>query len=141
MVKSMLSYSSLPFSLWMQASKIILYLLNRVPSKTISKTSFELWMRRKLNLRNMHVWGCSTEVRIYNSHKKKVDSRTTNDFFIGYLGKFKGYGFYYLDHSMRMVEIGNTRFLENDNIGRSMEPHKVEIEEVTYNFFYCFYSC
>ena len=42
MLRSMLSYSSLPLSLWMYALKINMYLLNRVPSKAVPKKPFEL---------------------------------------------------------------------------------------------------
>ena len=43
MVRSILSNSSLPISLWMEALKTVVYLLNRVPTKTVLMTSFELW--------------------------------------------------------------------------------------------------
>ena len=43
MVRSMLSNSKLSLSLWMYALKTVVYLLNRVPSKAVSKTPFELW--------------------------------------------------------------------------------------------------
>ena len=33
----------LPVSLWMYALKTAMYLLNRVPSKAVQKTPFELW--------------------------------------------------------------------------------------------------
>ena len=42
MVRSMLSNSTLPLSLWMYALKTAVYLLNRVPSKVVPKTPFEL---------------------------------------------------------------------------------------------------
>ena len=42
MVRSMLSHSSLPSSLWLYALKTVIYLLNRVPSKAVPKTHFEL---------------------------------------------------------------------------------------------------
>ena len=42
MVRSMISDSSLPKSLWIYALKIAMYLLNRLPSKAVSKTPFEL---------------------------------------------------------------------------------------------------
>jgi transposase InsO family protein len=42
MVRSMLSNSSLPISLWMEALKTAVYLLNRVLYKTVPKTPFEL---------------------------------------------------------------------------------------------------
>ena len=72
----MLSKSTVPISLWMYALKTTMYLLNRVPSKAVQKTPFELWTGRKPSLRHMHVWGCQAEVRIYNPQEKKLDART-----------------------------------------------------------------
>ena len=54
MVRSMLSYSILPLSLWMHALKTVAYLLNRVPSKVVSTTPYELWIGKKPNLRHLH---------------------------------------------------------------------------------------
>ena len=42
MVRSILGYSSVPISLWSEALKTAVYILNRVPSKAITKTLFEL---------------------------------------------------------------------------------------------------
>lgn len=94
MVRSMLSNSSLPVSLWMYALKTAMYLLNRVPSKAVQKTHFELWTGRKPSLRHLHVWGCQAEIRIYNPQEKKLDARTISGYFIGYPEKSKGYRFY-----------------------------------------------
>ena len=47
------------------------YLLNRVPSKAVRKTPFELWTGMKASLRHLHVWGCVAEVRVYNPQEKK----------------------------------------------------------------------
>ena len=93
MDRSMLSNSSLPVSLWMYALKTAMYLLNRVPSKVVQKTPFELWTGRKPSLRHLHVWGCQVEIRIYNPQEKKLDARTTSGYFISYLVKSKGYIF------------------------------------------------
>ena len=38
--------------------------------------------------------------------------------------------FYCPNHSMRIVEIGNARFIENGEISGSTVPRKVEIKEV-----------
>jgi transposase InsO family protein len=46
MVRSMLSYSSLPLGLWMEALKTAIHILNRVPSKSVAKTPYELWTGR-----------------------------------------------------------------------------------------------
>ena len=66
MVRSMLSDSTLPVSLWMYALKTVMYLLNRIPSKVVPNTSFELWINRTPSIRHLHVWGCQIEIRIYN---------------------------------------------------------------------------
>ena len=48
MVRSMISNESLPISLWTYALKNAMYLQNRVPSKAVQKTPFELWMEGNL---------------------------------------------------------------------------------------------
>ena len=47
MVRSMLSYSFLPISFWGYALETATYLLNLIPSKSVSKTPTELWNGRK----------------------------------------------------------------------------------------------
>ena len=107
-----------------------MYILNRVPSKVVPKTPFVLWTGRKPSLRHIHIWGCPAEARIYNPHEKKLDSRTISGYFIGYPDKSKGYRFYCPNHSVRIVETGNARFLENGEISGSNEPRKVDVEEI-----------
>ena len=43
MVRSMLSSSKIPKSLWIEALKTTVSILNRVPTKVVSKTPFELF--------------------------------------------------------------------------------------------------
>ena len=116
MVRSMLSNSNLPQFLWTDALKTAVYILNRVPTKAVPKTPFEIWKGWKPSLRHMRVWGCPSEVRIYNPHEKKLDPRTLSGFFIGYAKTSKGYRFYCPSHSTRIVESRNAKFLENDMI-------------------------
>ena len=77
----------------------------------------------------MYIWGCQAELKIYNPHERKLDSRTTSGYFIGYLEKSKGYRFYCPNHDTRIVESGNDRFIENDEINGSMKSWKVEIQK------------
>ena len=116
MVRSMLSNSNLPQFLWTDALKTAVYILNRVPTKAVPKTPFEIWKGWKPSLRHMSVWGCPSEVRIYNPHEKKLDPRTLSGFFIGYAKTSNGYRFYCPSHSTRIVESRNAKFLENDMI-------------------------
>ena len=66
MMRSMMSRSNLPEYLWGEAIKTANYILNRVPSKSVPKTPFELWTNRKPSLNHFQVWGCPVEVRLYN---------------------------------------------------------------------------
>jgi hypothetical protein len=73
MVRSMLSYSMLPISLWMEGLKFVVHILNRVLSKSLPKTPYELWTGRKLTLNYLHVWGCPTEAKLFNPSIGKLD--------------------------------------------------------------------
>jgi len=89
-VRSVLINSTLLISLWMYALKTVMYLLNRVPNKTVPKTDFELWTNRTPSIRHPYVWGCQAEIRIYNPQKRKLDAKTISGYFIGYPEKSKG---------------------------------------------------
>ena len=55
MVRSMISYSTLPISFWGYALNTAMCLLNLVPSKSIPKTLVELW-NGKPSMRHLHIW-------------------------------------------------------------------------------------
>src|SRR3954464_9341088 len=75
MVRSMISHSTLPESLWGEALKTAAYILYRVPTKAISKTPYELWISRKPTFSRFHIWGCPAEARPDRSNEKKLDSK------------------------------------------------------------------
>jgi hypothetical protein len=77
----------------------------------------------------MRVWGCSSEVRIYNPQEKKLDPRTINGYFIGYAERSKGYRFYCSSHNTRIVESRNAKFLENDLISGSDQTRNIVFEK------------
>ena len=49
MVRSMQAYAKLPEFLWNEALKTAVYILNRVPTKAVSKTPFEIFKGWKLS--------------------------------------------------------------------------------------------
>ena len=73
MVRSMISRTNLPGFLWGEALKTALYILNRVPTKAVPLTPFELWAGRKPSLNHLKVWGCPAEVKLYNPTLYNVD--------------------------------------------------------------------
>ena len=109
-----MSRSNLPEYLWGEDIKTTTYILNRVPSKFMPKTPFELWIDRKPSLNHFKVWGCPTEMKIYDSFLKKTDSRTTRCYFIRYPSNSKGSKFYYSTRGTRVVESQEAKFLELD---------------------------
>ena len=56
MVRSMMGYTDLPISFWGYVLETAAYLLNRVPSKSVSKTPYEIWKRRKPSLHHIKIW-------------------------------------------------------------------------------------
>ena len=72
MVRCFLVSSLLPELLWGEALKTATYILKQVPSKSVSKTPYELWSQKKPSLCYFHVWGCKVEVRQYNPQSKKI---------------------------------------------------------------------
>nr|GFA27887.1 putative zinc finger, CCHC-type [Tanacetum cinerariifolium] len=114
MVRSMLN-SNLPEFLWTEALKTAVHVLNRVPSKFVPKTPYEIWTGRKPNLRYLRVWGCPVEAKLYNPQSQKLDLKTISFFFFGYPERSKGYRFYCPSHSTRIVETRHAEFLENAN--------------------------
>ena len=65
------SNRKLPQFFRIEALKTIVYILNRVSTKAISKTTFELFKGWKPSLRHIRIWGCPFEVKIYNRQEKK----------------------------------------------------------------------
>ena len=116
MVRSMMSGTNLPMFLWGDAIKTANYISNRVPSKSVITTPFELWYKRKPSLQHLRIWGCKAEARVYNPQERKLDPKTVSCYFVGYPQGTKGYRFYCPNHSMRFVETGKVKFVEEGSV-------------------------
>ena len=82
MVRSMLSYSTLPISFWGYALNIAMYILNLVPSKFVPKTPVELWIGCKPSMRHLHIWSCPAHV--LKGKSDKLQSKTEVVFLVGH---------------------------------------------------------
>ena len=85
---------------------------------------------KETQFKHLHVWRCQAKVKIYNPHERKLYSRTTSGYFIGYPEKSKEYRFYCPNYSTRIVEFENDSFIENGEVSGSTKPRKVKIQEV-----------
>jgi hypothetical protein len=129
MVRSMISYSTLSISLWMEALKTAIHILNRVPSKSVPKTPYELWTGRVPSLKYLRVWGCPAEAKIFNPNLGKLDPKTVSCHFIGYPDRSKGYRFYCPNKHTKFVETRHAEFLEDYLIRGSKVAQEISLEE------------
>ena len=92
MVRSMMSDSELPKSFWGYALETAVYLLNRVPSKSVDKTPYEMWYNKKPVLAHIKIWGCPAYVKHIESDK--LGAKSEKCLFVGYPKETRGYYFY-----------------------------------------------
>ena len=125
MVRSMISYSTLPISLWMEALKTTIHILNRVPSKSVPKTPYELCTGNEPSLNYLRVWGCLAEAKVFNPNIGKLDYKIVNCHFIGYPENSKGYRCYCPDRQTKFIETRHAVFLEDDMIRGSIVAREI----------------
>jgi hypothetical protein len=128
-VRNMISYSTLSLSMWMETLKLNIHILNKVPSKLVSKTPYELWTGRVLSLNHLRVWGSPAETKVFNLYIRKLDPKTVSCHFIGYPKKSKCFRFYYPDRHTKFVETRHTIFLEDEMMRGSVIAREIDLEE------------
>ena len=121
MVRSLLIHSELPTSFWGYALETAIYVLNRVPTKSVPNTPYELWTGKKPSVRHLKIWGCPAHVK--RTSADKLESKTSRCLFVGYPKGSVGYLFY--DPSEQKVFCSrNAQFLETDYI---LDTHRQEV--------------
>jgi len=92
------------------------YIFNRVPSKSVSATPYELWHGRKPSLEHLRPWGSAGYVQSPTHKYGKLGPRATKMVFIGYPKHSKGYVMYDNHHNggMMKVDSHNVEFLEDE---------------------------
>ena len=127
MVRSMLSYLSLPISFWGYALETAVYLLNLVPSKSVSKTPTELWKGRKPSLNHIRIWGAPAHV--LRKEPNKLEPRTEVCFFVGYPKGTRG-GLFYSSSDKKVIVSTHATFLEEDYISNFKPKSQIILEEI-----------
>ena len=72
---------------------IAAYILNRVPSKYISSTPYELWNNIKPNIGYFYPWRCATYIHNTSNEYGKLGPRGKKCIFISYFKYSKGFVF------------------------------------------------
>ena len=92
MVRSMRSQSDLPLSFWGYALETASFTLNKVPSKSVVKTPYEMWTGKSPSLSFLKIWGCEAFVKRLQSDK--LAPKSDKCIFVGYPKETLGYYFY-----------------------------------------------
>jgi hypothetical protein len=87
----MMSQSNLPLSFWGYTLETAAFTLNRVPSKAVEKTPYEIWTGKRPGLSFLKIWGCEAYVKCLTSDK--LTPKSDKCFFVGYPRETKGYYF------------------------------------------------
>ena len=85
--QALLADSGLPMSFWLDAILTQQYLLNRLPTSTLSEnvTPFEvITAGRKPDLSHLRVWGCDCYVAVPDELRPKAGSKCFQAIFVGY---------------------------------------------------------
>lgn len=110
----MLVDSGLEKRFWGEAVLTATYLQNRLPSRSVAKTPYELWWGRKPDLGHLKVFGSEAYVHIPGTRRSKLDSKAVKLNFVGYSMEHKGYRF--VDRETDSITISrDARFIELGN--------------------------
>ena len=110
---------------WSYALETAVYLLNRVPSKSVDKTPYEMWCNKKPVLALIKIWGCPAYVKHIVSDK--LEAKSDKCLFVGYPKETKGYYFYHASEQKAFVSRHST-FLEKEFL--LTESSRIELDEV-----------
>ena len=123
----MMSQSDLPLSFWGYALEIAAFTLNRVPSKSVVKTPYEMWTGKSPSLSFLKIWAC--EVYVKRLQSDKLTPKSDKCFFVGYPKETLGYYFYNRSEGKVFVARKGI-FLEKEFLKREKSRQKVYLEEV-----------
>src|SRR6185312_12403553 len=127
MVRSMMSQSDLPLSFWGYALETAAFTLNRVPSKSVDKTPYEIWTGKTPSLSFLKFWGCEAFVKRLQSDK--LAPKSDKCIFVGYPKETLGYYFYNRSEGNVFVA-RNGVFLEKEFLKGEKNRRTVQLKEV-----------
>ena len=123
----MMSQTDLPISFWGYSLETTAFILNRIPSKAVKRTPYEIWNGKKPLMSFLRIWGC--EALVKRQVSKKLAPKSKKCIFVGYPKETRGYYFY--NRSQNKVFVArNDVFLEKQFISKGNSGRKVLLEEV-----------
>ncbi|KRY23221.1 Copia protein [Trichinella patagoniensis] len=89
--RTVISPDKLPERFWGEAVCTAAYLQNRLLSRSISKTPFELWTGIKPNVDHIRLFGSKAYSYIQKQKRRKWDNKAREEVIVGYGGTTKGH--------------------------------------------------
>ena len=102
------------------------YILNHVPSKSISTTPYEIWHGRAPSLKHVKIWRCPAFIKKLKSDK--LDAKSIKGRFVGYLKDSLGYCFYLYAEQVVVVS-RDVIFLEKEFLKEGGKGKKITLDE------------
>jgi hypothetical protein len=109
------------------ALETVVFTLNRVSTKFVESTPYEIWTRKRLGLSFLKVWGCKAYVKRLMSDK--LTPKSDKWFFVGYLRQTKEYYFYNKSEG-KVCVAHNGVFLEKEFLSKGVSGSKVQLKEI-----------
>ena len=127
MLNAMIISAKLPFNLWGEPLFTACHVHNRVLSKKIQSSPYELWNGRKPNLSYFKVWECIVYFRVLDPKRTKFGPRAIKSVFVGYAMNSKAYKLLDLSSNTivesRDVEFIKIKFIYDSQI--PLEPKQI----------------
>jgi hypothetical protein len=114
-------------SFWGYALETIVFTLNRVSTKSVERTPYEIWTEKRAGLSFLKVWGCEAYVKYFMSDK--LTPKSDKYFFVGYPRETKGYYFYNKAEDKVFIS-HNGVFMEKEFLSKGVSGSKVQLEEI-----------
>ncbi|KAJ9556849.1 hypothetical protein OSB04_011463 [Centaurea solstitialis] len=115
-------------SFWGHALETAAHMMNRVPTKSVEKTPYEIWTGMKPKFSFLKIWGC--EVYVKRTTSKKLKPKSDKCIFVGYPKTTVRYYFYNSSENKVFVarngEFLEDKFLSLENTINDVDLQKVE---------------
>src|SRR3954470_23602163 len=122
-----MSQSDLSLAFWGYALETAAFTLNRMPSKSVDKTPYEIWTGKRHSLSFLKIWGCEAFVKRLQSDK--IAPKSDKCIFVGYPRETLGYYLYNRQEGKVFVTRHGT-LLEKEFLTRKASGRTVQLEEV-----------
>ncbi|KAG5875619.1 hypothetical protein JTB14_034686 [Gonioctena quinquepunctata] len=129
MARCMLFDAELPNRFWGETIVNVNYLQNRLPSRSVDVTPYEMWKNKKPNISHIQRFGCYAYAMIPESQRRKLDEKAVKLRFVGYDEHSKGYRL--LNENSLRISI---RDRQNDSHNSGMSENcDMESENISYH--------